>query len=236
MTMHLEANFGCPLEREYEAWIVAGIERHFSAIGVALSIWAIGPKQEVVWPADEKLWVNSKVVGLQFKQAKIANGKSSPDALHWSLHQPSPQFQRVLDNKEIYYCLPTFINRKVRGEALHHCLFWRPDGSKLKDKNVWYSNPRARTTYNKVSDCMRWGLFSERLFECSIGTKVKSLAEAQVVERRISSFVENEYLSLSTPRNEDGNGMPFTPSGEDENRNACDAGRGLYLLVFPIEG
>ncbi len=224
MTMHLKANFGKPLEREYEAWIVAGIERHFRAIGIPLSIWAIGPGEEVVWPADEKLYVDSKIVGLQFKQAKLAKGAASPDALHWSLHQPPAQFQRVLSNSEIFYCLPTFINRRVRDEALHHCLFWRPDATKPQDKNVWYANTRARTPYNEVAHGMRWGLFSEQLFQCPIGKKVTTATEAQAVINRIQSHVDQEQLSSNTP------------GGRNYGESRGEAGAGLYLLAFPLEG
>lgn len=40
----LGERYAKPLEREYEAWIVAGIESYLKNIGLKYAIWAIGPK------------------------------------------------------------------------------------------------------------------------------------------------------------------------------------------------
>ena len=170
MTNFLKARHAHPLEREYEAWIVQGIERYFADLGMEFAIWAVSPDVEAEWPADEKLLVGCKIVGLQFKQAKLATGTLGFDRLKWSLHNPKGQFALIQSTPEIFYCLPTFVDRAVRFHALDHCLFWRP-GDAI-DHNVWYENSAAHTPYKKVRDAMRWGHFMEAMLSCTVGVKV----------------------------------------------------------------
>jgi hypothetical protein len=196
MALHLQTRFAPPLEREYEAWIVSGIERYLKSLNIRYSIWAISPYEEAVWPADEKLLLNSKFVGLQFKQAKMAKGVINQDRLNWKLHQPSGQFALVKKHPEIFYCLPTFINRDFREQAVEHCLFWRPDSA--DDLNVWYDNPKAHTPYKKVRDSMRWGLFVEQIISCNLGRVVdKPDVVRDIVGSIRSSMASFEWLRES---------------------------------------
>lgn len=172
MTKHLQKIYAAPLEREFEAWVVAGIERYFKALDLEYAIWAVSPAEEVTWPADERLLFNSKIVGLQFKQAKLVKGDPAPDRLKWALHQPSGQFGLVQHYPQIFYCLPTFINRELREEALQHCIFWRPGNN--SNMNVWYDNPQAKTPYKSEKDTMRWGRFVEGMLDCSIGKRIET--------------------------------------------------------------
>jgi hypothetical protein len=216
MTKHLHVKYANPLEREYEAWIVAGIERYLKDIGLPYAIWAISPDQEKKWPSDEKLKLPSKVVGLQFKQAKLAKGAIAPDRLNWSLHQPSTQFSLVKSHKEIFYCLPTFINRDLREQALHHCLFWRPDLSIPDNKNVWYDNPAAHTPYKNEMNSMRWGLFLEMVLDCNIGAKVTSAAEGEAVLERLTAVAQES-------------------ANEIRARNEVEIDLGFYALAVGLE-
>ena len=80
MTIFLETTISKPQEREYEAWIVQGIEEYFERLGAAAyAIWAVSPHDEAHWPADEALAMGCKLVGLQFKQAKLADDKPDFD-------------------------------------------------------------------------------------------------------------------------------------------------------------
>ena len=115
MSIHLKTTYTIPQEREFEAWIVQGIEEYLNAAKMPYAVWAVSPKDEKYWPGDEALTVDCKLVGLQFKQAKI-RAPFTFDRLHWSLHDPV-QFARVQANDEIFYCLPTFINREFRKVA-----------------------------------------------------------------------------------------------------------------------
>lgn len=179
----LDTYISIPLEREYEAWIVCEIESYFKAIGIVCDIWAISPKLEKTWPADEKFGFDGKVIGLQFKRPKLANLKKknpivSYDRLRWSLSTPKGQFQVILGTSDIYYCLPTFINREYRSNALDHCLFWHPN-SKPKSFEFWYDNSSIKTSItnqlmSKSPDVMRWGHFVEQFSSCKIGTRVKA--------------------------------------------------------------
>jgi hypothetical protein len=194
----LGERYAKPLEREYEAWIVAGIESYLKNIGLKYAIWAIGPKQENVWPADEALSTGSKIVGLQFKRADLSEtaGPTSKSNLKWDLSHPAHQFGLVKANKEVFYCLPTFINRDLRAEALHHCLFWRPDSSKPDNKNPWYENPRAHddNPYKKISGAMRWGLFFEELMHCDVGVEVKRGADVEALTAKLFASSQVEAL------------------------------------------
>ena len=174
---HLQIKHTSPIEREFEAWIVAGIEQYFDSLGIAYSLFAVSPALEPVWPADERICTNGKVFGLQFKQAKLSGSSQPlPAQLKWTLHSPAPQFNQVLATPEIYYCLPTFVNRDYRKQALEHCIFWRPDPLQ-PDKNAWYNNSNATTPYKLLESEARWGLFVERVLNCSVGRKISSYSE-----------------------------------------------------------
>lgn len=214
MTDLLKATHAHPLEREFEAWIVQGIERYFSDLGVAFAIWAVSPDIEAIWPADEKLLVGCKIVGLQFKQAKLAAGTLGFDRLKWTLHNPTGQFALVQSTPEIYYCLPTFVNRAARSHALDHCLFWRPEAA--TNYNVWYDNPAAHTPYKRVRDAMRWGHFMEALLSCTVGVRADTPAQAH-------EHIDRMY----------GRVREFIPRPQNE-APPLEADLGLYALVFKL--
>jgi hypothetical protein len=198
---HLQIKHTSPIEREFEAWIVAGIEQYFESIGVAYAIFAVSPAMEPIWPADERVCANGKVFGLQFKQAKLSGSSQPlPAQLKWSLHNPPAQFGQVVATPEIYYCLPTFVNREYRRRALEHCVFWRPDPNQL-DKNAWYNNPKAATPYKKLEGEARWGFFIEQVFNCNIGRKISSVSQlaAYAEEIRQSRGVVKQAVDGEQP-------------------------------------
>ncbi len=179
MPHHLQKKLSVPIEREYEAWIIQGIENYLNSLGVRYEVWAVSPQDETVWPSDQSLFVHSKLIGLQMKQAKMASGPVSTDRLKWSLHQPAGQFELIQLHSEIFYCLPTFINRDLRHSALDHCLFWRPRAD--RDYNVWFDNAAAKTPYKSEKNAMRWGAFYESIISCDSGIYVEN--ESQAMER-----------------------------------------------------
>ncbi|MBS4722512.1 hypothetical protein J4G62_19980 [Aeromonas caviae] len=194
MAIFLKTTISKPLEREYEAWITQGIEDYFEHAGITkYAIWAVSPRDEAHWPADETLAIGCKLVGLQFKQAKLANGKPDFNRLKWTLHQPPGQFTLVKNSPEIFYCLPTFINRKFRKRALEHCLFWRPNDN--VNYNIWYDNSIAKTPYNKVCDSMRWGRFIEDVLSCRKGIKITSAKQANEYIRNFSDKARKAYIN-----------------------------------------
>ncbi len=222
MTSLLKAHHAHPLEREYEAWIVHGIEDCLKLLGYKHAIWAVSPNLEATWPADEVLKTPGKLVGLQFKQAKLGSGPISPDRLKWTLNKPPGQFELVQKNTEIFYCLPTFVNRDSRVRALDHCVFWRPDDT--VDYNVWYDNPAAATPYKKVRDAMRWGHFLESLLYCQIG---KRLDSATAMHSELASFYSKVRESLAAPRE----GQDNAPSRR-ANAEPGSTDLALYLLFI----
>ena len=44
--------------------------------------------------------------------------------------------KQIQKHEEIFYCLPTFLNRDYRHQALHHCLFWRPEKG-VMNRTAW---------------------------------------------------------------------------------------------------
>jgi len=181
MAHPLDITYSIPLEREYEAWIIRGIEQYFQSIGKSIAVWAVSPVDEVNWPADESMIIGTKLIGLQMKKVDYICNGSNPrkfGRLRWSFHNPPGQYDLVSTFPEIYYCLPTFLNRNIKEEALSHCLFWRPDPSK-RDLNAWYDNPQAHTPYKAIGTSARWGKFLEDIVDCSIGKKVDNLDDAK---------------------------------------------------------
>lgn len=129
-------------------------------------------------------------------------GDQSHTRLKWMLHKPPGQFELIKTTPEIFYCLPTSIDRSVRSNALAHSMFWRPGAS--DDKSVWYDNPAAHAEYKKVRDAMRWGHFVEALLSCEIGAKASTPGEAHAHVARIyagarEAFPCSQQASLPPP-------------------------------------
>lgn len=220
--MHpLDITFTKPIEREYEAWIVRGIEEYFLTLGYKVPIWAVSPTDEVNWPADESMIVGNKLIGLQIKKATYSSSCTASreySCLKWTLHQPPKQYGLVLKFPEIYYCLPTFINRNFKDQALAHCLFWRPEPNMI-DKNVWYNNPQARTPYNAISKADRWGKFIEDVINCTVGKKIKSISEAQGYVRNIQIQMREQDEQIN-----------------DNYINEKGSKHYVYIIAVPING
>lgn len=146
----LDTTFTRPLEREFESWIVRDIEDYFLSIGRRVFVWAVSPFLESIWPADEVLLLSGKLIGLQFKQAQLKSGLLAFDRITWSLKDPPGQYELLSRRNEIFYALPTFINRIWARTSLSHCLFWRPPAGVI-DYNAWHDNPtRVHPTSNST--------------------------------------------------------------------------------------
>jgi hypothetical protein len=131
------------------------------------------------------------------------------------LHSPAGQFALVQSSPEIFYCLPTFVDRSLRAHALEHCLFWRPGST--TNYNVWYDNPLAHTPYKSVRGEMRWGHFVEALMSCSVGLKAATPPEAKAHVHRIYHRAQEH---LRRPQADVG------PQPEGDT--------GLYVLVLKL--
>lgn len=225
MTHPLDITFSIPLEREYEAWIIRGIEEYFLSLGQCISIWAVSPMDEVNWPADESMIIGKKLIGLQMKKVDYKNNGTKPrkfGRLRWSFHNPKGQFDLVVKFPEIFYCLPTFINRDLKDQALSHCLFWRPDPKTKRNLNAWYDNSNAHTPHNSIGTADRWGKFIESIVECSIGKKIESFSEAKNYVKDLMGYMQ-ETVQLSS------NNI-FTETDDHEiSREPY-----VYVLAIPI--
>ena len=161
----LNTKYTKPIEREYEAWIIQEIEKYFQSLGIKFIILAVSPIVESIWPADDYLSYYGLTVGLQFKKVELAQGKIDFTRLFWSLSRPKNQFDLILRTPNIFYCLPTFINRDFRSQALHHCLFWKPEQDTIS-RYAWYDNPNKqllKTIFSEIKKAPRWGLFVEQI-------------------------------------------------------------------------
>lgn len=204
----LSVNITKPLEREFEAWTIQEIEKYFLKLGCPINVWAVSPKDENSWPSDEAFEYRGKIIGLQFKRPDISDqskGRTPLQRLRWKLNNPPRQYSNIANAKGIYYCLPTFINRKYKRVSLHHCVFWRPN--KRSDNYIfWYDNSRSHgDNYNKhlvsQSDVYRWGGFVEEIRSCKLGDLIKDKADFNgyfdAVRRAFG--VKNEKISDVSP-------------------------------------
>lgn len=204
----LKVKYAQPIEREYESWIIQEIENYFKSLGSNIVIFAISPQLENYYPADMQLSCPGLVVGLQFKRPMIDKNKGSLNDLYWSLGTPKGQFYNVFFNKEIYYCLPTFFNRDLKHQSLHHCLFWRPDiDTILQRLNSYNSSLRAkydekyndRTLFTNLKTAHRWGYFLEEIFEngkfVNRGEDVINICNNWRLNESIN-VTYNQYLSI----------------------------------------
>lgn len=200
MTDILEAYLTHPIEREYESWIIEEIEGYLDTVGIPNQIIALSPHDEKWIPVDELAAFEGKVIGLQFKRPKLAPTRlpTPPkfSRLYWDLSNPPGQLKQLLQFPEVYYCLPTFINRNYKHAALEHCLFWRP--SDEKRKMTWYENPRAQKgkSHPVLKTAMRWGLFIEGIVACDIGAQLGPGGLASYVESRLRELILREVLYL----------------------------------------
>lgn len=153
-------------------WIITDIERRLKLLGLRPKIFAVTPAIEKLWPADEFIEFAGKLVGLQVKRPAFdLDGTQDIGLLKWSLDSPVAQAIDLMKFTEIYYCLPTFLNREVKELAADHSIFWRPTQDP-PPKGAWYNNARAQSWVNDVGVVgMRWGHFVEGLLNCSIGRR-----------------------------------------------------------------
>lgn len=214
--------FSKPIEREYEGWLVRAIEKYFQDLGIFAVMWAVSPTFESSWPADEHLYTSGKIIGLQIKKATLSNRKNPNydfTDLKWNLHDPRRQFELIQKRSEIYYCLPTFINRKWKDKALEHCIFWRPE--KHIEYYPWYNNPRAKNNlYSSISNhpnTLRWGHFYEKVIACEIGKRLNT------------DYTPYNYLdNLQTSIYEELEELRFDEQGAE------NITKGLYLIYLNI--
>lgn len=213
----LKIKYNRPLEREFESWIIQGIENYFQKINKRITIFAFSPSQEKLFPADEVMAFECKIIGLQFKRPELSKVRSDQkngqdiSNIKWELRNPTGQFSNIQTNEIIFYCLPTFFNRDFKSVALDHCIFWRP-GSTAKPTAYWYNNGRVGNRNGAITaEGMRWGMFVEGLYSCNIGKKVKSTDVTDNLIRR--SLLEGYKYSLEY-------------SSEEPDR--------LYLLVVEL--
>lgn len=154
-----------PLEREYEAWVMAQVEATLEQLGFEYRAAAVSPWDEASWPADEELGFGGKFVGLQFKrpdEKRLSDGRT---VAKWDLRQPRGQLVRIKVIPEIYYALPTFLTRDFRRAALASCYFWRPP---KRHRKMTFDLDWIR------GHAMMFGEFMQEILDCRIGFKVPS--------------------------------------------------------------
>lgn len=199
MAKELDKQLSHPLEREFEGWIINQIELDLDSKGVSYAIFAVPPDLEANFPADELSSFQGKVVGLQLKRPYLASNISDYSRLYWKFNSPEHQYLDIKNFNEIYYCLPTFINRDYRRKSLERCLFWRPAKSDYCFTG-WYDNPRASGGQKKLNTAgMKWSDFYGKIKSCEIGIKIKKGGMKDYIQRRIlqqqrDTFVKFTYL------------------------------------------
>jgi hypothetical protein len=169
-----------PLEREFEGWITWKMLDYFEGANQSVQLCTVSQNDEADWPSDELLWYGGKIIGLQFKRPDLApllNNQqfSQYNRLRWLLGADPDQFNLIKRCPEIFYCLPTFVNRNWRKDSLEHCIFWRPT-RQMKPTVVWYENGQVLTWNGRIDrhrNTFRWGGLIERIQNCEFGYKVE---------------------------------------------------------------
>lgn len=250
--MHpLTNHFSSPIEREYESWIVQGIEKYFKELEIHAAVWAVSPANEVNWPADEQVLVGNTIIGLQMKKVTYKPLKTSNNdfgRLYWSFQNPKAQYDLVVRFPEIFYCLPTFINRNYKGQALDHCLFWRPEKNSSNHKNAWYNNTKATRSHTPLREAPRWGLFIEDMLSGKVGREFSSNDDAIRYIESIRNYMraptqpeqrDPESEPIKSENEQESNGSGETSSDQDDDidsREARDDGsieRSVYIIAVP---
>lgn len=187
-----------PIEREYEAWLLCAIDAFLSPLGIQYDLWALTPREEQVFPADEKFRFNGKLIAFQMKRTYClcgGRGTGHPrhctqDDLYWELSSKR-QLSRIKSISYIYYVLPAFLNRRLRQSILHATCFttwfWRPHHWVTAGR-LWNGLSRTRRTRLRTAlgNSFTWNQLLASLCECNIGrlfraeTPVRSLLVSQV--------------------------------------------------------
>lgn len=204
----LTPHLALPYEREHEGWICERIVEYFESISVTAKIWAVGQHAERHWPADERTITDGKLFGLQFKRPYPTNRQkpTSFDQLHWEIDAQSRQYNDVKQNTEIFYLLPTMLNRNYRRVSLHHCMIWRPTpwhtGSTLSYQKARWPCWHVKADDGTVSAFVnvRWGEFVEQLQECPLGYRIENEAKGSA---RLNSIIRMWQQERSTTDQEE---------------------------------
>ena len=167
-----------PIEREFEGWITWLMEDYFDCVGIEARIWSISQTDEAFWPADEAMFLDGKILGLQMKRPDMANWLQLDfSRLKWTLGNNTNQFDLIKERPEIFYCLPTFINREWKKGSLDHCVFWRPKDGESHTSILWYENPNIPQWHGNIErheKTHRWGGLIERLLDCQFGIVIET--------------------------------------------------------------
>lgn len=179
-----------PYEREYEGWITRGMEDYFRELGLEFECMVVSPSVEKKEALDQFCRFKGKYFGLQIKRPQSWR-VGAGNGLLWPINKPLGQHKKLADRKDIFYALPTTLNRALRRVVLQHVLFWRPgleDGERLfvnpSKSRVHY--PEGTSTNSNLSEAQqraafrlsnkattshayRWGRFVERLLDCRLG-------------------------------------------------------------------
>jgi hypothetical protein len=229
-----------PLEREFEAWVIRGIQDYFELREQRVVIFAFSPFYEKNFPADAIADLPSldKGFAIQFKRPHAHKYGYS-----WELDDE--QHTRISGFESIFYCFPTFVNREAHKAALHHALFWHPKWS-----SAWLGEPILidRNEKNKVSQArflqqksaftastsallhksqheggiefgrtLRWGGLIENAERCFLGAKTKDF------EAEINRFIK---MVQDQKREEPAGSSPNTPAPPHKRNDA------LYAVLF----
>ena len=127
---------------------------------------------------------------MQLKKVEYKDNGHRPNnfgRLNLTFHNPPEQFFLVVKLPDFFYCLPTFVNRDLRRQAIHHCLFLRPKSTDSRDLSALYENDSALTPHESINQAPRWGLFIEQVIGCNVGKKIKTLDDAKSYIKSIQS-------------------------------------------------
>jgi hypothetical protein len=148
-------------ERQTEYWTSRQIEDRLIFAGYDMDVWPIPTRLERVLPADFVFTGDQlKLFGLQYKALYADSGGD-----YWPIS--SRQHATMLSFDWIYYCLSDVDDRSQRRRALDLARF-------VESRYVL----PTKLIQRGFSDYCRWGVFVNRLEDCSFGRLVDAEIDA----------------------------------------------------------
>ena len=207
-----------PLEREYEAWVMRGIDDYYITLNRRFATFAVSPQDEGEWPVDEAIAYRGKVIGLQFKRPKVGT------EVYWNMLDTPGQLKKVKNRPEVFYALPAFTSREERRVALFHCYFWRPE--RIDARTPW--RRITETWIRRQFRTMRWGEFTRAIDDCTAGVK---RTEEQPLDKYLTDL--RDFLAADTIDADDHEYL----SGDRRLDDDDDAGSGpVWVYWFDLQG
>ena len=163
-------------EDNYVDWVLDGIRDYYRQRGFKVFTYSVGQPKELELPFDRILYIDNKIVGLQFKPP--ANG-SSP----WKYKFTASQHTTLNKTKWIHYCLPAFVDFRLQHTALYHTHF-----AAINSVDI---------AAGEAKKYLGWGAFANGIEACPIGLLMPDQRTIDDVIEQMRNKPVDAYIALN---------------------------------------